>query len=320
VAFLSIKSTTQVSVSEDSSNVANSSNLQLSVTGILCSGELRTTVVVPALSSVSVFNGTKTVSYTNSSNVSISTPLASEPYKFRLSSDGGTLFTFKTPKPTSVTALTSVSLQRQGQSPYMTLTATGPFTTTGISSGDLLIFEKTTDSFTSPFDLSVTHAPFEITDVTSTSLTVRDVRGISDQLSVVLNSPLALKVVANDGAVPGDKMSLSSPFFVANQGIYTVSAVSDTYVEFTSETAVPQALTLSTGSLSVYANKFDYVTAASESKFSLVFSNSTIDIVQVGQIASFSASVENPSLSIKNTNSYAIEVKLLTCATRKDVC
>lgn len=144
-------------------------------------------------------------------------------------------------------ATTSVSITRV--TPYVArITNVGgtAWTPGAIQAGDIIKFERNTDSFTSPLSYSNLGQAYTVQTATSTSIDFIDNGQAALDAAVVLGSDyaFAVRVYSASGVKIGDVLELpnTSNAHPSNQGKYTVTDVSPDYLEIVSPLGLDETI------------------------------------------------------------------------------
>ena len=163
----------------------------------------------------------------------------------------GTNPAFRTNRNLGGDATTVVSLSRV--TPYVArityVSGTTPWSVGSIQNGDIIKFERNTDTFTSPFSASNLGQAYTVQTATSTTIDFIDNGQVALDTNVTLGADFAfaLRVFSASGVKIGDLVEVppTSNAHPSNQGKYTIVDVSPDYFEIVSPLGLDQTITYS---------------------------------------------------------------------------
>ena len=160
----------------------------------------------------------------------------------------GTAPAFKVDRAIGGDATTTVSISRV--TPYVariTNVSGTAWDTSRIQNGDVLKFERNTDTFTSPFSASNLGQSYVIQTASSTTIDFVDNGSVALDTNIALGSAFsfALEAFSAQGVKIGDTLEVpvASNAHPSNQGRFTVVDVSPTYLEVVSPLGLDQIIT-----------------------------------------------------------------------------
>jgi hypothetical protein len=225
---------------------------------------------------------------------------------------------FRTARALGVDATTVLSQTRTGPKTIRLQSTSGtPLNSAAVVSGDKIFFERTTDAFTSPFSSYNSGKTYTVQSKGSGYIDYIDEGTVIEEPSVTLGSGFAqaLKVFAPEGAGLriGDSIVLtSSNFNTANQGTFTVTQHTDTYVEFLNPYAAIETVTNSTNGVFAYDELIGFVYLVSSGNVVLFLDDQTIGspVVRLdNNVGFFMGSISASKIIIKNETSEKVSIR-----------
>ena len=223
---------------------------------------------------------------------------------------------FRTARNIAGGATTAVSISRV--SPYVARVSVISGTAWSLATvqvGDLLRFEKNTDSFTSPFSPTNLGKTFQVQAKGATYIDFVDNGEASQDANVTLGASFgfALRVMSTGPTKIGDTLELSGPTLnLSNAGKYTIVDVSSDYIEVVNPYGVNETVTYSSNSMNVYDYLIGFVHLRATGKFKMRFGGqaewATVD--RLGNEALFIASVSTYKIEAKNDGSDTITISV----------
>jgi len=148
--------------------------------------------------------------------------------------------------PTTVVSITRVT-------PYVArityVSGATPWNVSTIVNGDIIKFERNTDTFTSPFSTPNLGQAYIVQTATATTIDFIDNGAVALDTNITLgaNYSFALRVFSAQGVKIGDTLEVpnTSNAHPSNWGRYTLCDVSPDYLEFTSPLGLDQTITYS---------------------------------------------------------------------------
>lgn len=224
---------------------------------------------------------------------------------------------FRVLRSTGVDATTQVSITRQGPR-TMRIAHTGgtALDTSLVQTGDVIYLEKTYDLFTSPFNAANTGTHFLVQAKGVGYIDFSDEGGSVDEAAVILGSTEALKVFANPNPNKpkiGDSVRISaSSFNLYNRGVFEITNVTDTYLEFVSPYGVAETVTNTVDGVAVFNDLINFFSAVSSGPLK-VFIDSDTSGFQMSRLTQdkcvFQASVSAAKITLLNEGWTAVAVR-----------
>lgn len=202
---------------------------------------------IPANSSITLFDGTRSVTLTSSSQFTLTNPSGST---YRLTSASGPSPAFRTQRATSVDATSAfnISINNNALANITYTTGTSP-NFAAVQPGDTLYLASG-----SPFSI-LNEGYFPILSVTTTQLSFQNDNAVAES-NITLSTSFAtqFRVFSSDNVQPGDTLVISSGFSTVTQGSYEVTAVNTDFVEFISSKPLPlETATVGATGVTVYS-------------------------------------------------------------------
>ncbi len=236
--------------------------------------------------SLTIYSGVRTTNTSATTTFSISLTTSST---YRLSATGGTAPAFKTARVTSVDATTAFDVTINNAA-LVTLTnsaGTAPNFST-VSAGDKIYLGPTTS-----FNV-MNKGYFTILAKTSNSISFVNPLAVVET-GILLNASFAtdFQVYANDNVQVGDTLVISAGFSVITQGNYTITAVTPTFLEFTSTAPLPLETGISPGAagITIYSASKFYLFLTSDQPGAIQLNGDTSSNVKIEPINVGNASI-----------------------------
>ncbi len=216
--------------------------------GISCGSPQGQSFTIPANSSLTLFDGARSVTLNSSSAYSLTKTTGST---YRLTNTAGAAPVFRTARTTGVDATSTFNVAiNNGALVTMSATSgTSPNFTT-VSPGDILYVANT-----SPFN-ALNEGYFSVLSSNTSSLSFENADA-SAESNITLTTSYAteFRVFSNDNVQVGDTLVIQAGFSTVTQGSYQITAVNTDFVEFTSSKLLPleSAVVGATG-LAIYSN------------------------------------------------------------------
>ena len=262
---------------------------------------------------------TRAILWDTTTQLSISRPVALND-NIRVTWTGtGTNPIFRTNRNMGGDATTTVSITRV--SPYtarLQQVAGTAFTLGGVVIGDFVRFEPNTDLLTSPFSAANVGTTLQIQAVGSNYIDFIDNGQASLDTNIVLGASYSqvLKVISPGPVKVGDTIELTgSNINLSNQGNYTITDVSDSWVQFINPFAYPQTVLYDTNlaSFTIYQYLIGFVLARGiGGPFQVKFGNQTqwVTVDMLGDTAIFLGSVSTYQIQATNPGPNPVEISI----------
>lgn len=186
---------------------------------------------VPANSSLTLFDGSRTIAIDGTSAFSITNTTGST---YRIANTAGTAPAFRTARSLATDATTAftVSINNNSLVTFTNSAGTAP-TFTSIIPGDTLYIASG-----SGFSVS-NQGYFMVIAKTSNSVSIQNLLAVAE--TVVLGSGFAsnFQIYSSDNVQIGDTMTISAGFSLITQGSYKITAVAPSFVEISSAMPLP---------------------------------------------------------------------------------
>jgi len=231
--------------------ISNPTSIQFS----LAPGETRT-----------LFNGTRVLTQDGTTEYSIAlAPIAGQNTTYQLTWSGGTNPGFRTSRASGADATTQVTATLNGT--VLTFTSTGgtPFNLTGggVQVGDFVQIGNL-------FNLA-NQGQFQIISFTATSFSVVNAFGVAEG-PYTLGAGFAsqIDIFSALGVQAGDTLLITGGFSPVTRGAYTVTAVTDMWVQFSSTAVLPVEGPILTEAIAFYYDAQSLVYLESNQKVTMV--------------------------------------------------
>lgn len=199
---------------------------------------------VPANSSLTLFDGTRTTTIAGGTVFDLVSPSIST---YRLNYVSGTTPGFRTSRTLSTDATTAFNVTINNNALVTLSYASGTAPNfTSVLVGDTLYISNT-----SPFNVLNT-GYFIIVSKTATSISFQNPNAVAES-GIALGASFASKflIYSSDNIQVGDTLVISAGFSPVTQGAYEVTAVAPTFVEFISTTPLPLETGITPGSTGI---------------------------------------------------------------------
>lgn len=233
-------------------------------------------IILKPMQTQSLIQAPPTLTYTTSTNWSVSYPLAADGSTARLSAAPGT---FRGLRALAMSPSSVVSVIRLSDTVARIVLTTSPWSTTDVQIGDQLFIERTTDSFTSPFATANQGLFLTVVGKSSTSIDIADNGVLVPDPSVSLNAQYATAIkVLTSNVLPNDVLYVySSLFGYANKGKFVITTASDSYVEFINSSATAETVTtVQAGGILVGRNVAQYLFLTASSSVEILLVNQAV--------------------------------------------
>jgi hypothetical protein len=229
----------------------------------------------------------------------------------------GTNPVFRVLRSIGGSATTTVSISRV--TPYVArIQNIGGTSWSGLASvqvNDLLRFEKTTDSFTSPFSSTNQGKTYRIQAKGADYIDFVDNGEVSLDSNIVLgaNFAFALRVISPSPVKINDIIEIEGAGInPSNIGKFTVTDVSSDYIEIINPLGYPETVLYGTNSLIVYEHLIGFLHLRSNGRIHLKFGNQTewVAIEKLGTEAIFLGSICTHKIQAKNDNLDPVTISL----------
>lgn len=253
-------------------------------------------------------NGTRTLTQDNTTQYSI----ALAPFQttlYNLSWVGGTNPTFRTSRTSGADATTQVTVTVNGT--VVTFASTGgtPF---NLISGGVIVGDYVTIGNT--FN-SLNQGQWQIISLTATSFSVVNPSGVNEG-PYILGSGFAnqINIYSAAGVQVGDTLQISGGFSPVTQGYYTVTAVTNNYLQFSSVGVLPAEGPITTESIAVFSNAQRFIYLESNQHVTIVVNN-----ISGNEINPLVGSVSNttPGIFLRTSTVYSLTVTNVSTGTAK---
>ncbi len=199
-------------------------------------------------SSLTLFDGTRSVSLSTSSAFALTNPSGST---YRLTNTAGPNPAFRTERATGVDATSTfnVSINNNALVNLTNTSGTTPNFTTA-QPGDTLYIASG-----SPFSI-LNVGYFPILGVSATQLSFENNNAAAES-NITLSTSFAtqFRLFSSDGVQVGDTLVISAGFSTITQGSYEVTAVNTDFIEFTSSRPLPlETAVVGANGLTIYSN------------------------------------------------------------------
>jgi len=204
---------------------------------------------IPPNSSLTLFDGTRTVNLSATGTYSITKTTGST---YRLTNTAGTAPAFRTARTTGIDATSTFNVAiNNGALVTMSHTSgTSPNLTTA-QAGDVFYVAST-----SPFNV-LNEGYFTVLASTTTSLSFENANASAESnITLTTNFASEFRVFSNDNVQIGDTLVLNSGFSTVTQGTYEITAVNTDFIEFVSSRALPLEANVVVGAtgITIYSN------------------------------------------------------------------
>ena len=217
-----------------------------------------------------IFDGTRATTISGSTAFAVTlSPL--DPSRYRIAWTGGTNPTFRTDRSLTLNGI-AVTIAAQANSTVIMTVPAGPPDFTGVNAGDtVFIPDASTGDAAGPFS-PLNGGYWQVLAVlSSTSLSLARFAGTDFSATnevVTLTANSQLQAFSTAGVQVGDKVDISAGFATTTRTTFEVIAVTQTFIEVISTTALPPetAITPGTSGMIFYtdAKSFLYVEADQE--------------------------------------------------------
>ena len=263
---------------------------------------------------------TRAVQWDNTTQLSISRPVATSD-TIRLAWTGtGTAPVFRTLRSIGGDATTAVSISRVN--PYVARIQVQSGTAWSLGSvqpGDLLRFEASTDAILSPFSAQNVGKSFKVQAAGSNYIDFLDNSSASLDTNITLGADFAyiLRVTSTYPVKVNDTIELSgSSFNPANLGKFFITDVSSDFIEFLNPFGYPETVTYSNNSLfTIYEYLIGFVLARGTGPFKIKFGgqDNWAKIDKAGDTALMMASVSTYQIQAMNDGLDPVEISIQHC-------
>jgi hypothetical protein len=202
-----------------------------------------------------LFSGMRTLTQDGTTQYSISlVPMTTTEYQLTWS--GGTNPTFRTARTTGANSSTEVTVTVNSTVVTFTSTVGTPFNliSGGVVVGDYVIIGN-------QFNPS-NQGTWQIISMTNTSFSVVNDLGVAEgPISLGVGYATQVQIFSAAGVQVGDTLVISGGFSPVTQGSYTITAVSSTYLQFSSVNPLPTEGPITTEDITIYflAKKLVYM-------------------------------------------------------------
>jgi hypothetical protein len=174
----------------------------------------------------------------------------------------GTSPGFRTARSLGVDSTTIISVTRRAPSIVRFATVSGTaFSTLSILVGDFIRIERSTDAFDSPFSVQNQGTTLKIVGVGASTFDVQDNGILAAEIGAALGSGFAtaMKVLSAGPVKVGDVVLLDGNSSLVNAGRYSITQVSDSYIEFISPQAYPETFVNNPLSVKIYVGLIGFI-------------------------------------------------------------
>lgn len=236
---------------------------------------------------------------------------------FRLEHTGtGTAPSFRVDRAIGGSATTEVSITRV--TPYVARiqnVAGTAWTLGSVQVNDFIRFEKSTDSFTSPFTANNQDREYLIQNIGADFVDFVDNGAQSDETAILLDTDFAkaLKIVSQGPVKRGDLIQVEgSTINPSNKGKFEVMDVSSDYIEFVNPLGVTETLLLGTNTVVVYEYLigFVHIRASAPIKIRFDAQQEWFQISRLGSQAVFVGSVSAHKIQAFNDRPEPVSISI----------
>jgi hypothetical protein len=222
---------------------------------------------------------------------------------------------FRTNRAIGGDATTQVSITRV--SPYVariTQNAGTAWSLTNVQVGDIIKFEKNTDSFTSPFSDGNLGKSFVVQAKGANYIEFLDEGIISLDTNIVLgtNFEFALRVFSQGPVKIGDTISISGNINPANKGDYKIVDLSYDYIEITNPFSINETIIYGTNTINIYDYLIGFIHLRSSGSIKLRFDNQQewMKVEKLQTEAIFVGSVETYKVQALNDSQESVTISV----------
>lgn len=230
-------------------------DIRRSVTGVPVSHDKSDRITVQANEVKDVVATARSLASDATTQLQFSRPLAAED-TVRVTWTGGTNPLFRTGRAIGGDATTVVTTTRIAPNMVRFSNVAGTAWTLGpVLTNDILRMERTTDTFTSPFNPANLSVDLLVAAKGSGYIDVIDNGRLSLEANITLGADYAtaLRVMSQTPVKVGDTVDISgTAFHPGNAGKFLISQVSSDYIEILNPYSVAETITLSTSAFNVY--------------------------------------------------------------------
>ena len=199
--------------------------------GISVNNPLSQKFTIPANASLTLFDGTRTLTLDNTTVVSITNTSGST---YRISNVSGTLAGFRTNRAIAVDATTQWTVSVNNNSLVTLTNSAGTTPSLGtVVAGDMLYLGPN-----SGFNV-LNQGYYSIVSSTTNSVSIQNNNAIAETATLGSSFATNFLIYASAGVQVGDTMILSAGFSTITLGNYIVTAVTSLFVEFSATSPLP---------------------------------------------------------------------------------
>jgi hypothetical protein len=266
---------------------------------------------------VTLATTSRSISWDGTTGLDLARPLATSD-AIRLSWDGtGTNPAFRTKRAIGGAADTQVTIT--ALSPYVkriSVVAGTSWNTTSVVAGDLIKFEKTTDSFTSPFSETNQSLTLQVQAKGANYIDFIDngISSIEGPITLGADFDFALRVFTQGPVKIGDTLYISSSAVnPSNQGKFAITDVSPDYLEFVNPFAADESFLKDAGMV-VYNYLIGFLMVRASDSLQIRFGGQTewANLQKIGLEALLIGSVGTHEIEARNNGSQTVEVTVQT--------
>jgi hypothetical protein len=248
----------------------------------------------------SLVSGERSLTQDGTTQYSIA-PVPFETSSYQFTWVGGTNPTFRTARVTGADTTTQVTVTLNGT--VLTFTSTGG-TNFSLISGGVIVGDYVTIG--NEFN-QANQGQYQIIGLTATSFSVVNEFGVTEG-PITLGSSFVsqVSIYSAAGVQVGDTLDITGGFSLVTQGAYKITAVTDTYLQFSSTATLPTEGPITTEAISVYfmAKKLVYI--ESDQHVTLTINGDTGD--EIVPLVGCGACEVSPGMFLRTSTIYSLSI------------
>ena len=273
-------------------------------------------IIIEPNESETIANTQRTLATITSTVFSFTRPIDVQP-TMRVEWTSGADPVFRTLRNIGIDTTTHIAISRVGPRSMKIESISGtPITTTSVFTGDVVWFERNSDSYTSPFNAYNVDRAFIVQSKGVNSIIVNDEGIMAEENDVTISSTADLKIFVQPlptSVKLNDYINITtSAYNFYNRGIFKILRVTDKYLEFENPYGVIESVTNSTNGLVVfdYLIRFAHIIANGEIELRFDGNSSGLTITPLNhENSQFTASLKSTQILATNNTMNAISVR-----------
>ncbi len=230
---------------------------------------------IPANSSLTLFDGSRSIVLSSTSSFALTNPSGST---YRLISTGGPSPAFRTARSTGVDATSTFNISVNNNALVnVTYTSGTSPNFSAVQPGDTLYIASG-----SQFS-ALNEGYFPVLAVTTTQLAIENNNAAAESnISLSTSYASDFRVFSSDGVQVGDTLVISAGFSTVTQGSYEITAVNTDFIEFTSSKPLPlETAVVGASGLTIYSQAKFFLHIETNQNCVLRLNGDTSDTVKI---------------------------------------